>query len=70
MEVSRKIKHMEIKVSLLKGHLWIADQGEFSHLKSRITKVKRLTLKHKNHLYVEEYIREWMVMFWYSTYIL
>ena len=60
---------MEVKLSL-KKQLWMADEEEFSHLKSRITEVKRLTLKYKNHPYVDEFMREWMVMFSYGTYIL
>ena len=70
LEVSRKIKDMEVKLSLLKKQLWMADEDEFSHLKSRITEVKRLTSKYKNHPYVDEFMREWMVMFSYGTYIL
>ena len=41
----------------------MADEDEFSHLKSRITKVKSLTLKYKNHPYVEDFMREWKVIF-------
>ena len=48
----------------------MADEDKFSHLKSRITEVKKLTLKYKNHSYVDEFMREWMVMFSYGTYIL
>ena len=48
----------------------MADEEEFSHLKSRITEVKKLKLKYKIHSYVEEYMREWMVMFSYGTYML
>ena len=51
---SSKNKHGSIT---LKKQLWMADKDEFSHLKSRITKVKRLTLKYKNQPLVEEFMR-------------
>ena len=48
----------------------MTDEDEFSHLKSRITKVKKLTLKYKNRSYVEDFMREWRVIFSYDTYML
>ena len=55
---------------MLKMQLWMADEDEFSHLKSRITEVKRLTSKYKNHPYIDEFMREWKVIFSYGTYML
>ena len=46
----------------------MADEDEFSYLKSKITEVKRLTLKYKNHPYVEDFMKDWKVMFLYGTY--
>ena len=43
---------------------------EFSSLKSRRTKVKRLISKYKNNPYVDKFMKEWMVMLSYGTYIL
>ena len=68
--VSRKIKDMEFKLSLTKRQLWMANKKEFSHLKSRITEVRRLTSKYNNHQYNDEFMREWMVIFLYCTFIL
>ena len=48
----------------------MADEDEFSHLKSRITEVKKLTSKYKNYPYVEDFMREWKVIFSYGTYTL
>ena len=41
----------------------MADEDEFTHLKSGITEVKKLTLKYKNHAYVEDFMREWKLIF-------
>ena len=48
----------------------MANEDEFSHLKTRITEVKRLTSKYKHYPYVKEFMRKWKVMFSYGTYIL
>ena len=41
----------------------MANEDEFSHLKSRITEVKSLTSKYKNNRYVKEFMRAWKVIF-------
>ena len=46
----------------------MVNENEFSHLKSRITEVKKLTSRYKNHPYVEDFRREWKVIFLYGTY--
>ena len=61
---SLKIKDM------LKKQLWMTDEDNFSHLKSRITEVNSLTLKYKNHPYVGDFMRDWKVIFSYGTYAL
>ena len=62
---------MEIKVSLLKRQLWMADEDEFSHVKFRIIEVKSLaSKKYKNYPYVEEFMRDWKVIFSYGIYML
>ena len=48
----------------------MADEDEFSYMKSRITEVKSLTSKYKNHRYVEDFMRDWKVIFSYGTYVL
>ena len=48
----------------------MADEDEFSHLKARITEVKSLTSKYKNHRYVKDFMKDWKVMFSYGTYLL
>ena len=45
------------------------DEDEFCHLKSRITEVKRLASKYKNHPYVEDFMRDWKVIFSYGTHM-
>ena len=60
---------MEVKLSLVKRQPWMADEDEFSNIKSKITEVKRLTSKRKDHPYVDEFMKECMVMFAYGTYV-
>ena len=55
---------------MLKKQLWMADEDEFSYMKSRITEVKKLRSKYKNHSYVEDFMRDWKVIFSYGTYAL
>ena len=53
------LRSLEKKKDMLKKQLWMAIEDEFFHLKSRMTEVKRLTLKYK-----------WKVIFSYGTYML
>ena len=48
----------------------MADEDEFSYMKSRITETMKLTSKYNNHSYVEDFMRDWKVIFSYDTYVL
>ena len=48
----------------------MADEDKFSHLKSKISEVKRSKSKYKNHPYFEDFMREWKIILLYSTYAL
>ena len=59
-----------ITTSMLKRHIWMADNDEFDHIIRNSQRVFRLNNQYENHPYVEEFAKECNVMFVYGTYVL
>ena len=48
----------------------MADDNEFDHIVKNSQRVLKLSDQYENHLYVEEFTKEYSVMFVYGTYVL
>ena len=59
-----------ITTSMLKRQAWMADDDEFDYILENSQRVLRLKDQYENHPYVEEFTKEYNVMFVYGTYVL
>ena len=59
-----------ITTSMLKRHVWMADDDEFDLTVKNSHGVLELNDQYKNHPYVEEFTKRYCVMFAYRTYVL
>ena len=49
---------------------WMVGDNEFDHMVKNSQRVLKLNNQYENHLYVEEFTKEYSVMFVYGTYVL
>ena len=57
-------------MALLKKQYWMVDDVEYEHVKNKVNILSELTQKRKNHIYVDEFLKEWNVIFARGTYAL
>ena len=48
----------------------MVDDIEYEHVKNKVNILSELTQKRKNHIYVDEFLKEWNVIFARGTYAL
>ena len=59
-----------ITTSKLRRQDWIADDDEFDYIVKNSQRVLGLSAQYENHPYVEEFTKQFNVMFFYGTYVL
>ena len=59
-----------ITTSMLRQQVWMTDDDELDHILENSQKVFRLSVQYENHPYVEEFTKQYNVMFVYGTYAL
>ena len=55
---------------MLRRQVWMADDDEFDYIVKNSQRVLGLSVQYENHQYVEEFTKQYNVMFIYGTYAL
>ena len=58
------------KMSMLRRKVWMTDDDEFDYIVKNSQRVLGLSIQYENHQYIEEFTKQYNVMFIYGTYAL